>query len=91
MKDIIGYSAGIIGASMMIPQVYRVIKTNSTDDLSIYSILLTILCSILWLWYGIIITDYPIIITDLALIIQETIILGYIIKHSFFSLNVSEE
>jgi MtN3 and saliva related transmembrane protein len=81
MKKFIGYAAGIVGGVMMAPQVYKVIKTNSTTDISFISILLIILCSVLWIWYGILIDDYPIILADIIMIVEEFIILIYKIKH----------
>jgi MtN3 and saliva related transmembrane protein len=72
---------------MMAPQLYKVIKTNSTTDISFMSILLIILCSLLWIWYGILIDDFPIIIADVVMILEEFIILIYKIKHSFLENN----
>jgi MtN3 and saliva related transmembrane protein len=83
-KEFIGYAAGVVGGIMMVPQVYKVIKTNSTTDISFMSILLIVLCSLLWIWYGIIIDDFPIILADVIMILEELIILIYKIKHSFW-------
>ena len=74
-KEYIGYAAGAVGGIMMAPQVYKVIQTNSTKDISPLSILLIILCSLLWIWYGILINDFPIIIADVVMILEEFIIL----------------
>lgn len=87
MKELIGYSAGVVGGVMMAPQLYKVIKTNSTTDISFMSILLIILCSLLWIWYGILIDDFPIIIADVVSMLLEFIILIYKIKHSFLENN----
>ena len=81
MKEIIGYSAGFVSFVMLVPQVYQVIKTNSTTDISMTSVLLIILCSALWVWYGILTVDYPLIIADAMILIEELIILIYQIKH----------
>ncbi|MBC8298509.1 MAG: hypothetical protein H8E55_22295 [Pelagibacterales bacterium] len=67
----------------MAPQLYKVIKTNSTTDISFMSILLIIL----WIWYGILIDDFPIIIAYVVMILEEFIILIYKIKHSFLENN----
>ena len=87
MKELIGYAAGFVGGVMMAPQLYKVIQTNSTTDISFMSILLIILCSLLWIWYGILIDDFPIIIADVVMILEEFIILIYKIKHSFLENN----
>ena len=74
LNEIVGFSAGFVGAVMTVPQVYKVMVTKSTKDISLLFIFLNLLCSLLWLWYGILIMDWPIIITDLALCVQFVII-----------------
>lgn len=91
MKDIVGYAAGLVGAGMMFPQVYQVVKTNSTKDISLDSIILIIICSILWVWYGILIVDWPLIITDVVIIIEELVILIYKIKNDIIRKNTNEQ
>lgn len=87
MKDFVGYVAGTVGAGMMFPQVYQVVKTNSTKDISFSSIILIIICSLLWVWYGILIVDWPLIITDVVITIEEIIILCYKIKNDIIKNN----
>ncbi len=91
MKELIGYTAGVVGGVMMAPQVYKVIKTNSTTDISLMSIILMILCSLLWVWYGLLINNYPIIVADVIIILEELIILIYKIKHLSLKKNESGE
>lgn len=91
MKEFVGYVAGIVGAGMMFPQVYQVVKTNSTKDISIGSVSLIIICSFLWVWYGILIKDLPLIITDVVIIIEEIIILIYKIKNDIIRKNLNEQ
>ena len=83
MKEIIGYIACVICVVSVTPQLIQVIKTNSTDDLSLYSIILLLINSIFWIWYGILIYDIPIILTDALLISQQIIIFTYKIKHLY--------
>lgn len=91
MKNIVGASATIICVLSVTPQVYQVIKTNSTRDISLASILLMILMSLLWIWYGVLIMDWPVILTDVGVILQEFIILIYKIKHLWLANNEPEE
>ena len=85
MKNILGAAATIICVLSVTPQVYQVIKTNSTRDISLESVLLMILMSALWIWYGVLIMDWPVILTDVGVVIQEMIILVYKIKHLYSS------
>ena len=91
MKDIVGYVAGFVGAGMMFPQVYQVVRTNSTKDISLNSIILIIICSLLWVWYGVLIIDWPLIITDVVIIIEELVILIYKIKNDIIHKNSNEQ
>ena len=87
MKEIIGYVACAICIFSVTPQLIQVIQTNSTHDLSFYSIILLMLNSIFWIWYGVLISDIPIILTDVLLISQQIIIFTYKIKHMYFRNN----
>ena len=81
MKDYVGGAATIVCVVSFIPQVYRVIKTNSTGDISLESLLLMMVMSTLWIWYGILQMDWAVILTDVGVGIQNIIILSYKIKH----------
>jgi MtN3 and saliva related transmembrane protein len=90
MKDYVGAAATIICVLSVTPQVYQVIKTNSTRDISLASIFLMIIMSALWIWYGILIMDWPVILTDVGVVLQEFVILVYKIKHVYFANNDPE-
>lgn len=87
MKEIIGYTACAICIFSVTPQLIQVIKTNSTDDLSLFSIILLLVNSIFWIWYGVLIDEIPIILTDALLISQQIIIFTYKIKHMYYHNN----
>ena len=91
MKEYVGVTATVVCVLSITPQVYQVIKTNSTRDISLASILLRLLMSLLWIWYGILIIDWPVILTDVGVILQEFIILAYKIKHFYLKNNEQGE
>ena len=64
INNIIGYSASITSICVTLPQTYKIVKTKSANDLSYMSIIISLISSLLWISYGILIKDYPIIITD---------------------------
>ena len=69
--NIIGYSAAVIGTSLMLPQVIKSYKTKSVADLSWGMLILYFLNCALWLIYGILITASHLILTNaIALIIS---------------------
>jgi MtN3 and saliva related transmembrane protein len=62
--EIIGYLAGILTASTMIPQIIKSIRTRHARDLSIYMILIYIFNAGLWVLYGISIHAAPLMLAD---------------------------
>lgn len=69
--NIIGFSAAIVGTSLMLPQVLKSYKTKSVSDLSWGMLVLYFLNCALWLIYGILISAFHLILTNaIALIIS---------------------
>jgi MtN3 and saliva related transmembrane protein len=64
MVELIGYTAGFLMASTMIPQIIRSLKTKSVEDISIYMLLIYMVSSLLWTIYGISIQAMPVAIAD---------------------------
>jgi MtN3 and saliva related transmembrane protein len=64
IKEMIGFMAIIIGTSIMLPQVFKSIKTKSVSDLS-WGMLNLYFCNcLLWFIYGFFIFDIPLILTN---------------------------
>ena len=57
----IGSAAAICTTSAYLPQVIRAWRTRSTHDVSLKMYLLMVLGTLLWLAYGVAITDWPLI------------------------------
>lgn len=75
-KEIVGYSATIVGTSIMLPQVYKTFKTKTSKDISWGMLVLYFLNCLLWLVYGFLIFSNPLILTNgIALIISSVQIL----------------
>lgn len=69
--NIIGYSAAVIGTSLMLPQVFKSYRTKSVTDLSWGMLVLYFLNCALWLVYGILISASHLILTNaIALVIS---------------------
>ena len=60
-SDAIGYVGGILTCSAMVPQVYRVYKTRSAQDISYTMLIMTIVGQLFWIVHGIIGKD-PVVI-----------------------------
>lgn len=81
IADLIGYAAGILGSSIMIPQIIKSLKTKSVRDLSFLMIFILIICSFLWMIYGIMIKSMPITLMNVVSILINSILLIIKIKY----------
>lgn len=80
MYRLIGSLAGLLTTVSFVPQVMRVAKTKSTQDISL-SMFIIFCCGVfLWLVYGISRYDLPIILTNAVTFILAGIILVYKIR-----------
>lgn len=62
--DIIGYAAGFFILISIIPQIIKSWKTKSTKDLSLPKYIIYTSGVLLWLIYGIVITNGPMILIN---------------------------
>ena len=58
---ILGYIAAALTTMAFVPQVYKVVKTKNTADISLYMYIAFVTGIICWLCYGICIKDFAII------------------------------
>lgn len=64
-NDIIGLVAGILTSTSMIPQLVKTIKEKNAENISPFMIIILILGTGTWSYYGFLKDDLPIIITNL--------------------------
>jgi MtN3 and saliva related transmembrane protein len=62
--EIIGYSAAVLTASTMIPQIIKSIRTKHVEDVSIAMIIMYTVNTGLWVAYGLLIGAQPIVMAD---------------------------
>ena len=62
--NIIGYSAAVIGTSLMMPQVIKSLRSKSVKDLSYLTLVLYFLNCLLWAIYGFMLAALPMIICN---------------------------
>ncbi len=75
MIEIIGYLAAFLTTAAFLPQVYKVMQTKSTEDLSLVTFSMLFVGVILWVIYGFILNELPIIIANLVMIVLSGILL----------------
>lgn len=79
---IIGYIAGSLVIITPIPQLYKIINTKSSKDISIVMYLLLFVAQILFTIYGVLKKDIIIIITNVSNVIIISLILIFSLYYS---------
>ena len=81
LTDLIGFSAGALILSSMIPQIIKSWRTKQTKDLSLLMFVIYVSGIMTWLVYGLLLKSYPIIITNSINLILASTNLYLKIKH----------
>ena len=76
LLTLLGTAAGILILTGWVEQIYKGYKTKSLKDVSKFLMIFISAGAILWLIYGIIVSDVYIIGTNLAAIVLMIIVLG---------------
>ena len=69
MVEIVGYLGGIFIMISFIPQLIKSYKTKNVGDLSLGMIIATIIGTVFWLIYGVLIEGMPIIVMNTIFLI----------------------
>jgi MtN3 and saliva related transmembrane protein len=56
---------GVVGSFAMLPQIYRIFKRKSAQDISIWTYAYMLVAGVIWVLYGLNIQSFPILITNL--------------------------
>lgn len=73
---VFGWLGGILNSFHVLPQMMKIHKTKSVDDLSINSIYIKILASLLYTIHGFVIWDLPLFVMTLLILAQYLTILA---------------
>jgi len=71
----VGYAAGALTTLSFLPQVIKVYRTKSADDLSLGMFVAFCIGVFLWMLYGIMLGSWPIIVTNFATLLLSGAIL----------------
>ena len=78
MYRAIAILAVIIHSVKLVPQLYTTYTTKRVNDLSVYSLILLLMSSVLWLLHGIIIADNTLIVAGVvSTMVNLTLIVLY--------------
>lgn len=51
--EIIGFIAGGLSSALFVPQIIKVFKEKSAEEISLLTVIIGIVSAGLWLWYGV--------------------------------------
>lgn len=75
--DVIGYMAATLTTASFLPQAIMTIKTRDTDSLSLGMYSMFALGVLLWLIYGLYLSNQAIIIANAVTFVLAAVILGF--------------
>jgi len=78
--ELIGLVAGILTTISFLPQVIKTWKTRSAKDLSLGMFSIFCIGTLLWLIYGILITNWPVMVANAITLILSSFLLYFKLK-----------
>lgn len=79
--DLLGLVAGTLTTAAFVPQVVKIWRTRSTDDISLGMFSLFNAGLLLWLGYGILIGSVPIVVSNLVTLVLALTILFFKLRY----------
>ena len=64
LVEVVGYTATIVGTSLMLPQIVKSLRTKRVEDVSLAMVWLYFFNCLLWFTYGILIRASPVVIAN---------------------------
>jgi uncharacterized protein with PQ loop repeat len=71
ITDILGYFGGFLCVITMFPQIYKMIQTKKSDDISYGFLIIGPMSTVIWIAYGIMKPDYVILTTDSIILVVQ--------------------
>ncbi|WP_051052749.1 SemiSWEET family sugar transporter [Fulvivirga imtechensis] len=75
--EIVGHLGALLSSITFIPQVYKVYKSKSVGDLSLYMMLIVFSSTLVWLVYGIALTLWPVILANGFICFLSTLLIYF--------------
>lgn len=79
--EILGLVAGACTTIAFVPQVIKTYKSKSAKDLSLGMFLMFWIGLVLWLTYGVLVSDFPVIMANFLTLVLATVILVLKVKY----------
>ena len=79
--EIIGFVAGGLSSALFVPQIIKIIKEKSAEELALVTCIIGVISSGLWLWFGTIQSHISMIVTNAIALLATVILL--VLKFKF--------
>lgn len=79
--EIIGFIAGGLSSALFVPQIIKIIKEKSAEEIALLTCIIGIVSSGLWLWYGIMNEHLSMIVTNSISVIATMILIVLKLKY----------
>lgn len=79
--EIVGFIAGMLVASSLLPQVVKSWKTKSTQDISLGWSIISVAGQLMWAIYGLLIVSYSLVIMSSATFVMALSVLYLKLKY----------
>lgn len=73
--EIIGFIAGGLSSALFIPQIVKILKEKSAEEIALLTCIIGIISSGLWLWYGVMREHISMIITNGISIVATSVLI----------------
>ena len=80
LSQILGWIATLLFSAMVIPQIYKTLKTQSVKDVSLPMFITGLIANCIVLWYALLINQNPLIIKYIIGIVVTAIYIGVYFK-----------
>ena len=80
--EYIGYTAGVFAVSIFLPQTIKILKTKSAKDLSLMTLIITVINCSLWVLYGILKEAPSVYVTNSLMEVVALVTLYLKVKYS---------
>ena len=79
-NEMVGILAGVLTSTAMIPQLIKTIKEQNAENISPFMVIILILGTGTWSYYGVLKDDLPIIITNGFSCLVNSVMLFFKVK-----------
>lgn len=81
MKSIVGILATVLTVVTLFPQIYKIVKSKHTKDISMLTYVILSCGAGMWVIYGLLIGDGAITITNTIVVVSSLTIVAYKLKY----------